>query len=112
MLSDSFAVGVQSLNEFAAVSRRKLRREWPDVAAALAAIQAAATMVHPLTVGVHQTGMRLAERYGFSVYDALIVACALDNGGRELLSEDLHDGLVVDGRLTIRNPFGENLSSR
>jgi predicted nucleic acid-binding protein len=37
--------------------------------------------------------------------NALIVAAALEAGCGELYSEDLHDGQVVDGKLTIRNPF-------
>ena len=38
-------------------------------------------------------------------YDALIVAAALLAGCRTLHSEDMQHGQVVDGRLTIRNPF-------
>jgi predicted nucleic acid-binding protein len=38
-------------------------------------------------------------------YDALIVASALEAGCTTLLSEDIQDGRVIDGRLTIRNPF-------
>jgi predicted nucleic acid-binding protein len=34
-----------------------------------------------------------------------VVAAALEAGCLELLSEDLHDGLLVDGTLRIRNPF-------
>lgn len=47
----------------------------------------------------------LKARHGFSWYDALIVAAALENGCDTLYTEDLHHGLVVEGRLTIQNPF-------
>ncbi len=47
----------------------------------------------------------MAARHGFSFYDALIVASALEAGCTTLLSEDMQDGLVVEGRLTLRNPF-------
>lgn len=39
-----------------------------------------------------------------SFWDALIVEAALQSGCSQLLSEDMHDGLVIDS-LTIRNPF-------
>jgi predicted nucleic acid-binding protein len=44
------------------------------------------------------------QRYGFAVYDSLIVAAALRAGCTELLSEDLQDGQRIDG-LLVRNPF-------
>jgi predicted nucleic acid-binding protein len=51
------------------------------------------------------TATTLRERYTFSYWDSLIVASALASGASTLLSEDMHDGLVVDQRLTITNPF-------
>jgi predicted nucleic acid-binding protein len=47
----------------------------------------------------------LGERYGFSVYDAMIVAAALREGCTTLYSEDMHDGLLVEDQLRIVNPF-------
>jgi len=44
-----------------------------------------------------------------SFYDANIVACALMSGAPELLSEDMHSGMLIDG-LVIQNPFIETLS--
>ncbi len=49
--------------------------------------------------------MRLAERYCLSVYDAMIAAAALTAECDTLYSEDMHDGLVIDGRVRIVNPF-------
>jgi predicted nucleic acid-binding protein len=47
----------------------------------------------------------LRERFNFSYWDSLIVATALRAGSEILFSEDMQDGLVVDGKMTIRNPF-------
>ena len=44
-------------------------------------------------------------RYGFSVYDSMIVGAALEAGCDTLWSEDMHHGLLVEGRLRILNPF-------
>lgn len=61
--------------------------------------------VEELTVQTHNVGRALAERYGFSVYDAMIVASALIAGGTTLWSEDMQDGLLVEGQSRIVNPF-------
>jgi predicted nucleic acid-binding protein len=47
----------------------------------------------------------LRERYRFSHWDSWIVFAALESGCSTLYSEDMQDGLVVNGTLTIRNPF-------
>ncbi|MBL0923753.1 MAG: PIN domain-containing protein [Sphingomonadaceae bacterium] len=46
----------------------------------------------------------LAERMLLQYFDALIVGIARRAGARILLSEDMHDGLEIDG-LRIVNPF-------
>jgi predicted nucleic acid-binding protein len=61
--------------------------------------------VEPLTADTHATGLRLAERYGFAIYDSMIVAAALAADCGTLWSEDMQDGLLVDHRLRIVNPF-------
>ncbi|WP_348532406.1 PIN domain-containing protein [Rhizobium sp. RU36D] len=63
--------------------------------------------VVPVTVATHETGLAVAERYGLSTYDAMIVASAIIAGCETLLSEDMQDGLVIDGRLRIINPFAQ-----
>ena len=47
----------------------------------------------------------MAVRNGFSVYDALIVASAMDASCAPLLSADLQPSLVPGEQLTLRNPF-------
>jgi predicted nucleic acid-binding protein len=47
----------------------------------------------------------LREQYTLSYWDSLIVASALSSGASILHSEDMHDQLIVDQRLTIVNPF-------
>jgi predicted nucleic acid-binding protein len=61
--------------------------------------------VIPVTLDIHRAGVALAERYGLAVYDGMIAAAALDSGCDTLWSEDMQDGMVIDGRLTVVNPF-------
>lgn len=99
-------VSVQVLNELAAVARRKLGMSWGEIADALSAVrELCRSPVLPLTLEIHEAALRIAAEYGYHVYDALIAAAALASNCTVLFSEDLQDGQVIEGRLTIRNPF-------
>ncbi|GAB4526064.1 MAG: PIN domain-containing protein [Amphiplicatus sp.] len=100
-------IGVQTLNEFANVARRKLAMSWKEVGDALAAVRALCPQAIPVTLDVHERALALAGRYGFSFYDALVAAAALAGGCRTLWSEDMQHGLKVERRLKIVNPFLE-----
>jgi predicted nucleic acid-binding protein len=52
-----------------------------------------------------ESAWSLQDRHGFSWWDALIVAAALRQECSTLLSEDMQHGLIIDGRLTLINPF-------
>jgi predicted nucleic acid-binding protein len=97
-------VSVQVLNEYATIAIRKLKLSIGETKEVVAAVRSACAVV-PLTEETHDTGMRIAERYRFGVYDSMIVASALLAGCRTLLSEDLQDRQVIDGRLVVTNPF-------
>ncbi len=97
-------ISVQVLNEIANVARRKMRLSWSETHALLAAVRGL-FKVTPITVEIHETGLALAERFNFSTYDSMIVAAALAADCDTLWSEDMQDGMVVEGRLKIVNPF-------
>lgn len=98
-------VSVQGLNEFANVARRKLGMPWQEVRIALDAIRTLCRDVLPIDTRTHEEGLRIAERYGCTIFDALVIAAALGAGCDILHSEDMHDGMVIDERLRIANPF-------
>lgn len=51
------------------------------------------------------TASMLRDKHALSYYDSQIAACALLAGCTVLESEDMQDGLVIEGTLTIHNPF-------
>lgn len=97
-------VSVQVLNEFTAVASRKLRMTWAEIREVLAQIRMVCP-VEAMTADTHDRALMVAERYGLSFYDALIVAAALLAGCKTLYSEDMQDGQVIERQITIRNPF-------
>jgi len=96
-------ISVQVLNEFALAGRRKLGLSWAIVREILGEYRDNLTIV-PLTIDTHVLGIALAERYQLNVYDSMIVAAAQLAGCTVLYSEDMQDGLIIDG-LTVRNPY-------
>lgn len=104
ILADGATISVQVLNEFASVALRKLAMPAGDVQEALIPLKALCT-VAPLTLAIHERGLLVVERYRFSIYDAMIVAAALESGCKTLYTEDLQHGQVIDKALVVRNPF-------
>ncbi|HXE06438.1 MAG TPA: PIN domain-containing protein [Acidobacteriaceae bacterium] len=107
LLSRGGIISVQVLNEFAATASRKLNMSWGKIAEALGAFRALSKPVMPLTVELHDTALEVAARYGYHIYDALIVAAAIEAGCDVVFSEDMQEGQRI-GKLTIRNPFARH----
>jgi predicted nucleic acid-binding protein len=104
LLTEGGTISVQVLNEFAAVALRKLKMPLIDVREILGTIRAVCS-AEPVTVATHDRGLVIYERYGFSLYDSVLVAAALMAGCSVLYSEDLQHGQVINGQLRIVNPF-------
>jgi len=97
-------ISVQVLNDIADVARRTMRMSWTETNSFLAMVRGLLPVV-PVTIETHKTGIALAERYGFSIYDATIAASAVLSGCDTLWSEDLQHDMAIDGRVRIVNPF-------
>jgi len=104
LLAQGPRISVQVLNEATVNCRRKAGLSWEETGAFLSGIRALCP-VEDLTLQTHEVGRALSERYGLSVYDAMIVAAALIAGCTTLYTEDMHGGLLVEGQLRLVNPF-------
>ena len=105
LLARGGVISVQVLNELASVARRTLQMSWSEVTEALEAIRILCPSPIPITVEMHDAALRLAGQHSFHIYDALIVAAALEADCTTLYTEDMQSGQVIDGQLTIQNPF-------
>jgi predicted nucleic acid-binding protein len=72
---------------------------------ALAAIRVLCRAIVPINVETHAAAVRLAERHGYSIFGASMIAAALRADCSVFLSEDMQDGILINGRLRIVNPF-------
>jgi predicted nucleic acid-binding protein len=109
LMAEGGFIGVQVLNEFTNVARRKLRWQWAQIEAAFLVIEELLGPARPLTTAIHARAVVLARDHKLPFYDALIVAAAVDAGCAVLCSEDLQHGQKF-GNLRIDNPFRRQIS--
>src|SRR5438093_906321 len=70
-------ISVQGLNEFANVARRKLGMDWQELRDAISALRVFCPTILPIELATHDEALRIAERYGYAMFDALVIASAL-----------------------------------
>ena len=97
-------VSTQVLNEFCNVCIRKLNFPVSFVKRAIEEICEMCELweVNDLTI---VKALDVYEKHGYAYYDSLIIASALEHECQYLLSEDMADGQVIEGRLAIQNIF-------
>jgi predicted nucleic acid-binding protein len=104
LLSQGGVISVQVLNEAVSVARRKLKMSWDEVCAVRDDALVFCPEPAPLTLQTHQAATAISARYGYPIYDGLIVASALETGCSTLYTEDLQHGQVIEA-VRIVNPF-------
>ena len=97
-------LSTQVLQEFYVVSTRRLKRPLSPERAERAVRALATLPVVPIDPRIILAAIARVHRMTVSFWDALIIDAATAGGATTLYSEDLQDGLEIDG-LTIRNPF-------
>ncbi len=65
----------------------------------------AASLIIPENTAVVHSALLLMNRYRLQPFDAKIVASALEANCDILYSEDMQNGLLIENRLRIVNPF-------
>ncbi len=101
---DTVVLSAQVLQEFYAITTRKLKPPLPP-AEALAQMERLANFeVLGSSAGSVLESVRLAQRYRLQWWDALILEAALRSGADLLVTEDGQHGQRF-GKLTLENPF-------
>jgi predicted nucleic acid-binding protein len=97
-------VSTQVLNEFCNVGIRKLKLPLVIIRESVGQIRDACNvaLIDEATIS---KALDIHERYRFSYYDSLVVASAIETNCRYILTEDMTDGQVIEGTLTVRNIF-------
>lgn len=97
-------ISIQVLNEFANAALRKHALTIDEIGELLEPVRRYCA-IESVTLQTHDLARSIAGRYRYGFYDCVIIAAALLAQCDVLYSEDLHDGQVIEGSLTIHNPF-------
>jgi predicted nucleic acid-binding protein len=62
-------------------------------------------IISDLSINILELTIQISAKYGFSFWDSMMVAAALNNDCSILYSEDMQDKQIIEGRLQIINPF-------
>jgi predicted nucleic acid-binding protein len=103
-LEQAPTISAQVVNETISVLLGK-QKFTPDEAYEVGEALIKMCRVLPLSESSVRLAIQLARRYSLSHWDANIIATALLAGCGTLYSEDMQDGEVFEGRLTVVNPF-------
>lgn len=104
LLDQDCHISVQMLNEATNTLRRKTKLSLDDIKTLITDFRGLVT-IHPITEAAYSRGWAIIERYGLQTYDAMILACAIENGIEILLSDDMQNGQKIFDMVTIINPF-------
>jgi predicted nucleic acid-binding protein len=102
--SSNIVISAQVLNEVSNVFIKKYKFDLGKIGNIIDKILDS-TEVYPITSDNTINSLKLLKKYSLSFYDGLIISSALESGCNKLFSEDMHNALVIDKKLTIINPF-------
>jgi len=102
---NDIVISVQILNELHFNMVRKFKIDDKLTFKTLQENVFAIVSIENLTVQTYTKAFQIRERYNISYWDSLVVASALESSCKKLYSEDMQEGLVVNGVLNIINPF-------
>jgi len=97
-------LSIQVLQEFYVNATRKLKKPLARQKARTVVETYAAWCVDSITPADVSAAFQIEDRARIGFWNALILAVAIRNGARRVLSEDLNAGQKIAG-LTIHNPF-------
>ncbi len=97
-------VSTQVLQELSNTLRKKFGKDWAEIMLTVEEVRQNFEIFvnQPETL---QDAIRIADLYGYSFYDSLILSSSLSVGCSILYSEDMQNGQMIDGVLKIINPF-------
>ncbi len=98
-------ISYQVVQEFLNVATRKFSPPLTQVDASLYLDKVLTPLCELFPcMNYYSKALEIAERWGFSLYDSLIITASLETGCETLYTEDLQHGQMVQS-LTIINPF-------
>jgi len=106
VLNDNDCVtSTQAMSEFCNVMHRKFSWGATQIKEHLDNIELVCDEVLSIHRSTINNALALKDRYGFSYFDCLMLASALEGACQVIFTEDMSDGQIIDGTLKMLNPF-------
>jgi len=102
--NDNPVISTQVISEYFNVMRKKFKTEKNELMELCSSWLEKCT-VQPVILSTIKLAQSLVRKYDFQIFDGIIVAAALEADCDILYSEDMHNGLVIEDKLEIVNPF-------
>lgn len=102
--SNDIVISVQIINEFSHVMLRKFKKE-PKLIKEIVEEWKKVFGIKNLTPALSIESLNIHKRYGFSFWDSLVIATAIENNCKILYTEDLHHNQLIKKKLRVLNPF-------
>jgi predicted nucleic acid-binding protein len=103
-IKEKICINTQVINEVCLNLKRKAKFDETDVSCLISSFYLNYEVIE-LNQEILLSASDLRSRYSFSFWDGLIAASALAAKAEILYSEDMRDGLEIENKLKIVNPF-------
>mgnify|MGYP001580971307 CR=1 FL=1 len=97
-------ISKQVINELANILLKKFKLSSNQVENAILELDTIVNIVD-FDLSTQIKALHVKDKYNLQFYDSLIIATALENRCTILYSEDMHNGMLIENRLKIINPF-------
>ena len=102
-------ISVQVINEFIVIASQKIKKPLLlNEVKKIAEFLSDTLNVRPLEFATCMSAIKVKNKYNLSFWDSLVISSALESECKVLYTEDLQDGLMINDKLTIKNPFKKN----
>ena len=103
--NNSCVTSIQVMNESSNVWLKKYALDKSEIVKYLDEIESISEEVLLVQRKTINRALDIKVQYGYSFYDCLMLASAIEANCSIILTEDMNDGQIIDGMLQIVNPF-------
>jgi len=105
VFNDNIYISTQVIQEFYINATQKIKEKIPSAEAKefIKCLKTSNVYINDTDTIIQSIDIQ--KKYRLSFWDSLIISSALSLNCNFLYSEDLQDGLVIDGKMIVKNPF-------
>ena len=97
-------ISTQVINELSHVFNRKFNISWAEIKKIKEEVISLFNL-KIIDINTINEAYKIAEVYGYSYFDSLMLSSAIENDCKIIYSEDLHHSQMIENCLYIKNPF-------